>query len=413
LSNNPATVSGRRTWTEDEDDEAQYDSTMYQAVGESDPMLGAVHNSPVADPEKPGSTAGSGSIRTMRLEAPTRRCNDVLFAILFIANVLTVAVFAFWKGIPAVVKHAKAMLDDDGNDIAGPEEDGDYTKVFALSAALVAISIAVSAFWMRFLMAYATSLIRLALWLNVVVIVVFAIISFSVQPIMSGIMLVGAGLNVWFIFAVRSRIAFAAANLKSACAAVGEHMGVFWVALFMIIKQFLWLMLWSLCAIGVYQHFKDVDPECDKAEAAHAPNAPSHFCGGTSAGLAMFFLLLSVYWGQQVIQNVLTCTTAGVVATWWYQPESDKVTFSAFYRSLTTSFGSICFGSLIVAVLHALRSVRTFFSKRSRWRRVSPSLTLYNVLYVDGSTRQGKSRGRQQCCIGVCGVPGRVRARLH
>jgi len=69
-----------------------------------------------------------------------------------------------------------------------------------------------------------------------------------------------------------------------------------------------------------------------------------------------------------VLQNILTCTISGVVATWWYQPpsHSQKVTTGALYRSMTTSFGSICLGSLIVAILHSLRTMARLLREKAQ-----------------------------------------------
>lgn len=76
----------------------------------------------------------------------------------------------------------------------------------------------------------------------------------------------------------------------------------------------------------------------------------------------MFLLFLSLYWAQQVFTNVVQASVAGTVGTWWFVPEeassccSSAVT-SSVCRSCTYSFGSICFGSLLVAIIKALRAV--------------------------------------------------------
>jgi hypothetical protein len=70
-----------------------------------------------------------------------------------------------------------------------------------------------------------------------------------------------------------------------------------------------------------------------------------------------FLLLVSFYWTGQVLKNVAHVTIAGSVATWWLLPTQSSPTCGAFKRATTTSFGSICFGSLIVAVLEATRAV--------------------------------------------------------
>jgi hypothetical protein len=55
-------------------------------------------------------------------------------------------------------------------------------------------------------------------------------------------------------------------------------------------------------------------------------------------------------------------TVAGTVGHWWFEPSEassccSQAVIYAFVRTVTTSFGSICFGSLIVAVLEALKAV--------------------------------------------------------
>lgn len=317
---------------------------MYQAVSETEPML------PANGGKHPdGAAVGSGSVRSMRLEAPAPRCNDGIFAILFLVNVGAIGVFAFVKGVPALAKNLQPQPQP------SPTNDQDLSHVFVLAAALAGVAVALSLAWMKFLMAYAESMIRIALWFNVGLTVVFALTTFAVSPLMACLFLLMAGLNVWYIFAVQDRIGFASANLKTACAAVSQHSSVFLVAFLLLLKQTIWLVLWSLSAIGVYQMLKEADPGCEKL---NANGRPERLCGGVGGGFVLFFMLISVYWGQQVLQNILTCTTSGVVASWWYQPNAKKATTGALYRSLTSSFGSICFGSLIVAVLQALRTVR-------------------------------------------------------
>jgi len=46
-----------------------------------------------------------------------------------------------------------------------------------------------------------------------------------------------------------------------------------------------------------------------------------------------------------------------MVADWWYDGENKGVVGKSFKRSATSSFGSICFGSLILAVLKAMREM--------------------------------------------------------
>ena len=51
---------------------------------------------------------------------------------------------------------------------------------------------------------------------------------------------------------------------------------------------------------------------------------------------------------------------AGVVSTWWFVPQEassfcSQAIMGSAVRATTTSFGSICFGSLLVAILQTIR----------------------------------------------------------
>jgi hypothetical protein len=53
---------------------------------------------------------------------------------------------------------------------------------------------------------------------------------------------------------------------------------------------------------------------------------------------------------------------AGVVSTWWFVPEEashccSKAIWGSTVRATTSSFGSICFGSLLVAIIQTLRAM--------------------------------------------------------
>ncbi len=72
-----------------------------------------------------------------------------------------------------------------------------------------------------------------------------------------------------------------------------------------------------------------------------------------------------IYSFHTLPQNIVHVTVAGVVATWWADPDSlstccNGVLRELFTRSLTTSFGSICLGSLVVPPLDFLRNTCSF-----------------------------------------------------
>ena len=76
----------------------------------------------------------------------------------------------------------------------------------------------------------------------------------------------------------------------------------------------------------------------------------------------LFLLFLSYFFTHQVIQNTTHVTVAGTVGSWWFAPEDATACCSSgmigsLIRALTTSFGSICFGSLLVAIVQATKAL--------------------------------------------------------
>ena len=59
-------------------------------------------------------------------------------------------------------------------------------------------------------------------------------------------------------------------------------------------------------------------------------------------------------------QYTVHVIVAGMVGNWWFEPSEashccSSAVNNSFLRAMTTSFGSICFGSLLVAILEALK----------------------------------------------------------
>eukprot|EP00490_Sorites_sp_Unknown_P000591 CAMPEP_0114681390 /NCGR_PEP_ID=MMETSP0191-20121206/55319_1 /TAXON_ID=126664 /ORGANISM="Sorites sp." /LENGTH=518 /DNA_ID=CAMNT_0001959603 /DNA_START=55 /DNA_END=1612 /DNA_ORIENTATION=- len=81
----------------------------------------------------------------------------------------------------------------------------------------------------------------------------------------------------------------------------------------------------------------------DKADQHKGVMGPVEFC-----------MLLVLFWGSYVIHNVCHTTYCGVFSRWYFSTEGSYL-LPSMRVALTTSFGSICFGTFIVA---AVRSVQ-------------------------------------------------------
>jgi hypothetical protein len=154
------------------------------------------------------------------------------------------------------------------------------------------------------------------------------------QWLMGGIGLVFFLIMLCYARSVWSRIPFAAINLVTACTAIKRNLGVNFYAYIITCISILWAFCWSVAFVGVF----DTTYKCDANNVCTDPNYGY-----------LFLLFVSYFFGIQVFQYCIHVIVAGTVATWWHEPDQCGFCTSAingaFIRTVTTSFGSICFGT--------------------------------------------------------------------
>lgn len=283
-------------------------------------------------------------------QQPTQ-CRDAWAAILFYAQFIAVAVVAGVLGVPAVQKATDTDSFQDSSDAV------DYSGLLYASLIAGGCSFIFSALSLFIMSMCPKVLIQVSLLASLLLSLIMVIVSFYYQNIIGGIF--GAIfflISCCYACAVWKRIPFAAANLNTGLTAVKKNGGVIVVAYSIVFMSFFYSMLWMVALVGVY----DKEDICDTTTTADGTTTTS--CSGSLAWGYFFLLLLAFFWTEQVFQNTIHVTIAGVVSTWWFSPEDAGSCCSvaikdSFVRATTTSFGSICFGSLLVAIIQTLRAM--------------------------------------------------------
>jgi hypothetical protein len=131
-------------------------------------------------------------------------------------------------------------------------------------------------------------------------------------------------------------------------------LGISIVSYGLVALAFLYTVTWSIAIFGV-----NYAVSCDAKTGSCSEN-------GLSGGL-VFLLILALFWTIQVIQNTVHVSVAGTVGTWWFVPEDarsycSRAVRDSFFRATVLSAGSICLGSLLVAVIQTLR----YFAEQMR-----------------------------------------------
>jgi len=107
----------------------------------------------------------------------------------------------------------------------------------------------------------------------------------------------------------------------------------------------------SVTLVSIYAKYHPNSPACSAAGGG---------CSSAKVVGLLVFVTFAAYWISEVIKNIIHVTISGVYGSWYFCAQKPSgfpggATRGAFKRSMTHSFGSISFGSLVVAIIQFLR----------------------------------------------------------
>jgi len=309
---------------------------------------------------------GGESENVHKNSPPPRQCRDVFWAIFFYLHLGAFLAVSIMYA-PAMVQDLAEMdgyerrlttglssigfggrfLEEnaDGDD----EITVDPQALLVIVAAAGIIGLVISTIALAFMMNFAKGLIKVALWFNIIFFGALGLLSLVAGVIPMGLILVFmSAFSAYYAFCVWSRIPFAASNLVTAVSAVRQNMGLAFYAYVSLVFIFGWSIWWAVGTMATLYVTNGCNAEGECEEESNAAVA--------------FLFFTSYYWVVQVISNVVHVTTAGTVGVWWFSPVEasgccSKAVRQSYFRSITYSFGSICLGSLIVALIQAIKEM--------------------------------------------------------
>lgn len=182
-----------------------------------------------------------------------------------------------------------------------------------------------------------------------------------------------AVLSVIAYFFMRKRIPLAKLILVTVIRTAEQYKSVYVVALGGLIVETAFSAWTSWVVVAAYQRFEP------SGQAAGSSSSNASIIG------IMVFIVFAYYWISEVIKNIAFTTVAGIFGVAYYNANKvANAAWGAFRRSMTYSLGSICFGSLIVAILDLLRA-------------------LFNILQSQAAS-DGDMTGQILACVAGCCV---------
>lgn len=107
----------------------------------------------------------------------------------------------------------------------------------------------------------------------------------------------------------------------------------------------------SVTLVAVYAKYQPGGAGCDVGAGS---------CSKAKVIGLIVFITFAGYWITEVLKNIIHVTISGVYGSWYFCAQKPggfpkNATRGAFRRSVTYSFGSISFGSLLVAIVQLMR----------------------------------------------------------
>ncbi|CAK4072614.1 unnamed protein product [Aphanomyces euteiches] len=278
-----------------------------------------------------------------------RRCNDVIFAALYLV--------AFGIVLTLFLMYGPDVLSTTGEQLAQKQHKFKYA--LNICASIAGGAVVLSMVWTGIMLCLGAWLIWICAGVAIVGSVVAGFIgskfmkdngdnTFFWAPAALG-SLVAILLTV-YICCIRKRIAFASANLQIACRAILTYPVTLLVAFFNTLLVGGWVLMWAVATYAAINHGEYVGD-------GEGYNGAKKF--GIVVGLLLIF-----FWTVCVVRNIVHVTISGTVASWWFNSDGNRkpmTTMHALFNAVVLSFGSIAFGSLIVSVIQTIQTILAFF----------------------------------------------------
>jgi hypothetical protein len=258
---------------------------------------------------------------------------DPYSAFAFLGNLLISLIFGTVAAVTADWNNLR--IKDEESLTPSPTFDPDQLQTTALEAA----GVSVVGLLLSIALAYASlfaaekctrCLLYTGAVLMIITFFILFVLSRSLILIIIGVVIIGF---YGYLLCQKAAIEFAIWVVQTSCKVLKQYGGV-------IRLSFIWLVLQALVVIG-YIFFA--------------------LAGQAAFGTISFvYLMFSLYWAAEVLSNVLVVTVSSVAAFWATgisNIDATRPVSSSFYFSITFAFGSICLGSLIVAILKTARLI--------------------------------------------------------
>jgi len=271
----------------------------------------------------------------------SRRCQNSLWGPFFLLVVLGVLTFTFlYANVLADTLPSEEDLPSESvlRQVAIAVAGGGLGSVVAVVVAIVFLQVAHQ---------HPASVVYVSLYFSPVLCIGSGLLILTVNIIPGAILILSGMLSLAIVCCCYGDlIPFMIELTRMVAGVIVKNPAMLAIAFALSVFSLVWTVICGIGMGGAIVHFgSDVATDDD----------PSNDGPLYAALVTSIFVFL---WGSQVIYNVCHVTYCGVFARWYYQrPMSEGPVLKSLGVALTTSFGSICFGSFTVALIRTMEVV--------------------------------------------------------
>lgn len=310
----------------------------------------AYNNAPPPVQMDYGKPEGQGPNFTDRFKVQKPKINDPIFIVVFLG------VLAGFIAVAAIsLKAYTGSKSFQGGSIYGSQNDFSLnTNTIILLGFVAVVAVVLAVLYYTLARMFTKQFIIITIICNLILAFGTAIFYLVEKYYSAGIVfLLFACFSAFCYWTMRHRIPFATVVLQTIIDVTRQHPSVLIVSTLGALVSGAFAVFFSVVLVSIYVKYapNENNPECANGGCSQ----------GKLVGLIVY-VTFAGYYITEVIKNVIHVTIAGVYGSWYYCSKSDQgmpkwPAMGAFKRAMTYSFGSISFGSLIVAIINFIRFV--------------------------------------------------------
>nr|XP_027189921.1 CTL-like protein DDB_G0274487 isoform X2 [Cicer arietinum] len=270
----------------------------------------------------------------------SRRWHDVFWLGIFVIHLIALGFLLGVLGLNRFEKENRLNIDRYTPGLSGNAAAGLTETYWPLYAVAGGIGTVLGWSWMLLLGSRATQMMKVSVHILTTYLAVISVLCFWTEQFFWGVAFaIGAALQFLYVISVIDRLPFTMLVLQKAVKMVWNLPEVMRVSYAFMFVVLLWMVLWSFGAAGV---------------------VASNLSDGGRWWLLVVFSV-SLFWTGAVLCNTVHVIVSGMVFLVLSHGgrEAASIPANSLMKSLqyalTTSFGSICYGSLFTAAIRTLR----------------------------------------------------------